>query len=161
MISQYFKESLRTIRSGNRRIRAGKNKGAGTFSKPKASVRFTAGRTRASRRYRMRDNVRATVALKSKCSTRRAVLLRRSPTRIAAVGLKKVKVDNSIIYMLSVACAGLTLNACEATGPDAASAPPPNSGQAGIYRVPTSGADLERLPNPGMLMTRSSTTSVH
>ena len=80
---------------------------------------------------------------------------------IAAVGLKKVKVDNSIIYMLSVACAGLTLNACEATGPDAASAPPPNSGQAGIYRVPTSGADLERLPNPGMLMTRSSTASVH
>ena len=63
--------------------------------------------------------------------------------------------------MLSVACAGLTLNACEATGPDAASAPPPNSGQAGIYRVPTSGADLERLPNPGMLMTRSSTASVH
>ena len=72
-----------------------------------------------------------------------------------------MKAYNSIIYMLSVACAGLILNACETTGPGAASAPPPNSGQVLIYRVPTFGTDLERLPNPGMLMTRSSTASVH
>jgi hypothetical protein len=80
---------------------------------------------------------------------------------MAAIGLKNVKAHNSIIYMLGVACAGLILNACETTGPGAASGPPPETRQAGIYRVPSSGADLERLPNPGMLMTRSSTASVH
>ena len=80
---------------------------------------------------------------------------------IAVISVKNVKAYNSTVYMLSVACAGLILNACETTGPVAASAPRLNSNQAGIYRAPISGADLERLPNPGMLMTRSSTASVH
>jgi hypothetical protein len=72
-----------------------------------------------------------------------------------------VKAYNSIIYMLSVTCAGLILNACETTWPGAASAPPSDSGQALTYGDPTFGNDLERLPNPGTLMTRSSTASVH
>jgi hypothetical protein len=74
---------------------------------------------------------------------------------------QNVKAYNSIIYMLSVACAALILNACETTGPVAASAQPRNLDQILPDRAPTFGNDLERLPNPGMLMTRSSLASVH
>ena len=74
---------------------------------------------------------------------------------------QNVKAHNSIIYMLSVACAALILNACETTGLVAASAQPRNLDQILTYRAPTLGTDLETLPNPGTLMTRSSLASVH
>jgi hypothetical protein len=46
-----------------------------------------------------------------------------------------MKKYTSIVHILSLACAGLILNACETTGPGAATAPPPNSGHVLIYRV--------------------------
>jgi hypothetical protein len=78
------------------------------------------------------------------------------------VGVKNVKAYNSIIYMLSVACAGLILNACETSSwPGAATAPPSDSRQALSSGDPTFENDLDRLPNAGPLGTRSSTVSVH
>ena len=53
-----------------------------------------------------------------------------------------MKTYHPIIYILSLACAGLILNACETTGTGAASAPPPNSGHVLIYRVPNFGEDV-------------------
>ena len=53
-----------------------------------------------------------------------------------------MKAYNPIVYILSLACAGLILNACETTGPGAASAPPPNSGRVLIYRVANFGEDM-------------------
>jgi hypothetical protein len=53
-----------------------------------------------------------------------------------------MKTYNPIIYFLSLACAGLILNACETTGTGAASAPPPNSGHLLIYRVANFGEDV-------------------
>lgn len=53
-----------------------------------------------------------------------------------------MKTCNPIIHILSLACAGLILSACETTGPGAASAPPPNSGHVLIYRVANFGADM-------------------
>jgi len=52
-----------------------------------------------------------------------------------------MKKDRSINYILSLACAGLILSACE-TGPGAATAPPPNSGHVIINRVANFGSDL-------------------
>jgi uncharacterized lipoprotein YajG len=48
---------------------------------------------------------------------------------------------SSIIYIVSLACAGLIFTGC-ATQPGAATAPPPNSGHVLIYRVANFGADL-------------------
>ena len=48
----------------------------------------------------------------------------------------------SIIYILSLGCAGIILSGCETTQPGAASAPPPNSGHVLIYRVANFGSDL-------------------
>jgi len=56
-----------------------------------------------------------------------------------------MKTYNPIIYILSLACAGLILNACETTGPGAATAPPPNSGRVLIYRVANYGTDLSMV----------------
>src|SRR5262249_17891330 len=53
-----------------------------------------------------------------------------------------MKTYNPIIYILSLAFAGLIFNACETTGPGAASVPPPNSGHILIYRVANFGTDL-------------------
>jgi len=53
-----------------------------------------------------------------------------------------MKTYGSISYILSLACAGLILSACETTGPGAATAPPPNSGHILIYRVANFGTDL-------------------
>jgi hypothetical protein len=53
-----------------------------------------------------------------------------------------MKTYNPIVYILSLACAGLILNACETAGPGAASAPPPNSGHVLIYRVANFGEDM-------------------
>jgi hypothetical protein len=53
-----------------------------------------------------------------------------------------MKAYNSIVYILSLACAGLILGACETTGPGAATAPPPNSGRLLINRVANFGSDL-------------------
>ena len=53
-----------------------------------------------------------------------------------------MKAYNPIIYILSLACAGLVLSACETTGPGAAAAPPPNSGHVLIYRVANFGENL-------------------
>ena len=53
-----------------------------------------------------------------------------------------MKKDRSITYILSLACAGLILSACETTGPGAAAAPPPNSGHVLIYRVANFGEDM-------------------
>src|SRR5437763_13736340 len=49
---------------------------------------------------------------------------------------------SSIIYILSLACAGIILSSCETTQPGAATAPPPNSGHVLIYRVANFGSDL-------------------
>ncbi|MGE5215212.1 MAG: hypothetical protein ACM3NN_16170 [Nitrospirota bacterium] len=54
-----------------------------------------------------------------------------------------MKAYNPIIYILSLACAGLILSACETTGP--AAAPPPNSGHVLIYRVANFGTDLSMV----------------
>ena len=52
-----------------------------------------------------------------------------------------MKKYNSIIYILSLACAGLILIGCETTQPGAATAPlPPNSGRLLVYRVANFGA---------------------
>ena len=48
----------------------------------------------------------------------------------------------SIIYILSLACAGIILSSCETTQPGAATAPPPNSGHVLIYRVANFGSNL-------------------
>ena len=53
-----------------------------------------------------------------------------------------MKTYNPIVHILGLACAGLLLNACETTGPGAASAPPPNSGHVLIYRVANFGEDM-------------------
>jgi hypothetical protein len=54
-----------------------------------------------------------------------------------------MKAYNPILYILSLACAGLILSACETTGP--AAAPPPNSGHVLIYRVANFGTDLSMV----------------
>src|SRR5262249_27992994 len=56
--------------------------------------------------------------------------------------IQPMKAYNPIIYILSLACAGLVLSACETTGPGAASAQPLNSGHVIINRVPNFGSDL-------------------
>jgi hypothetical protein len=48
----------------------------------------------------------------------------------------------SIIYILSLAFAGLIFTGCETTQSGAATAPPPNSGHLLIYRVANFGSDL-------------------
>jgi hypothetical protein len=48
---------------------------------------------------------------------------------------------SSIIYILSLACAGIILSSC-ATQPGAATAPPPNSGQLLINRVANFGSNM-------------------
>jgi hypothetical protein len=48
---------------------------------------------------------------------------------------------SSIVYILSLAVACLVVAGC-ATGPGAATAPPPNSGHVLIYRVANFGSDL-------------------
>ena len=53
-----------------------------------------------------------------------------------------MKKYSSILYILSLACAGLILSACETTGPGAATAPPPNSGHLLIYRVANFGSNM-------------------
>jgi len=53
-----------------------------------------------------------------------------------------MKTYNPIIYILSLACAGLILGACETSGPGAASARPPNSGHLIVNRVANFGSDL-------------------
>ena len=53
-----------------------------------------------------------------------------------------MKKYSSILYILSLACAGVILIGCESTQPGAASAPPPNSGRVLIYRVANFGTDL-------------------
>jgi len=47
----------------------------------------------------------------------------------------------SIIYILSLSCAGLTLSNC-ATQPGAATAPPPNAGHLIVTRVANFGSNL-------------------
>jgi len=59
--------------------------------------------------------------------------------------IQPMKTRNPINYILSLACAGLILSACETTGPGAASAPPPNSGKVSIYRVANYGTDLSMV----------------
>ena len=53
-----------------------------------------------------------------------------------------MKKYGSISYILSLACAGVILSACETTGPNAVATPPPNSGHILIYRVANFGTDL-------------------
>jgi hypothetical protein len=53
-----------------------------------------------------------------------------------------MKTYNPIIYILSLACAGLILSACETTGSGAAAAPPQNSGHLIVNRVANFGSDL-------------------
>jgi len=53
-----------------------------------------------------------------------------------------MKKYSSILYILSLACAGLILSACETTGPGAATAPPPNSGHLLVYRVANFGSNM-------------------
>src|SRR6476660_8745313 len=54
-----------------------------------------------------------------------------------------MKTYNSIIYILSLACAGLILTGCETTQSGAASAPPPpNSARLLVNRVANFGSDL-------------------
>jgi hypothetical protein len=53
-----------------------------------------------------------------------------------------MKKYNAIICILSLACVGLILSACETTGTGAAAAAPPNSGHVLIYRVANFGSDL-------------------
>ena len=50
-----------------------------------------------------------------------------------------------IICILTLACAGLILSACETTGTGGAAAPPPNSGRVLIYRVANYGTDLSMV----------------
>ena len=54
-----------------------------------------------------------------------------------------MKTYNSIIYILSLACAGLILTGCETTQSGAASAPPPpNSARLLVNRIANFGSDL-------------------
>jgi len=53
-----------------------------------------------------------------------------------------MKKSSSIIYILSLTCAGVILVGCGTTQPGAATAPPPNSGQVLIYRVANFGTSL-------------------
>jgi hypothetical protein len=53
-----------------------------------------------------------------------------------------MKKYSSIIYILSLGCAGIILSGCETTQSGAASAPPPNSGHVLIYRVANFGENL-------------------
>ena len=53
-----------------------------------------------------------------------------------------MKTYNSIIYILSLACAGLILIGCETTQSGAASAPPPNSARLLVNRVANFGSGL-------------------
>jgi hypothetical protein len=53
-----------------------------------------------------------------------------------------MKKYNAIICILSLACAGLILSACETTGSGSAAVAPPNSGHVLIYRVANFGADM-------------------
>ena len=53
-----------------------------------------------------------------------------------------MKKYSSIIYILSLACAGIILSGCETTQSGAASPPPPNSGQILIYRVANFGSNM-------------------
>src|SRR5438876_1471253 len=53
-----------------------------------------------------------------------------------------MKKYSSIIYILSLACIGLILVACQTTGPAAATAPPPNSARLLIYRVANFGSNM-------------------
>lgn len=55
-----------------------------------------------------------------------------------------MKTYNLIVHILSLACAGLFLNACETTGTGAAASapPPPNSGHLLINRAANFGSDL-------------------
>ena len=49
---------------------------------------------------------------------------------------------SSIIYILSLACAGIILSSCETTQPGAATAPPPNSGHLIVTRVANFGSNI-------------------
>src|SRR5262245_10508596 len=53
-----------------------------------------------------------------------------------------MKKYSSILYILSLACAGLILSACETTGPAATAPPPPNSARLVVDRVANFGSDL-------------------
>jgi hypothetical protein len=53
-----------------------------------------------------------------------------------------MKKYGSIIYILSLACAGIILSSCETTQSGAASAPPPNSARLLVNRVANFGSDL-------------------
>ena len=53
-----------------------------------------------------------------------------------------MKKYSSIIYILSLACAGIILSGCETTQSGAASAPPPNSARLLVNRVANFGSDL-------------------
>jgi uncharacterized lipoprotein YajG len=53
-----------------------------------------------------------------------------------------MKKYSSIIYIVSLACAGLILIGCETTQSGAASAPPPNSARLLVNRVANFGSDL-------------------
>jgi uncharacterized lipoprotein YajG len=53
-----------------------------------------------------------------------------------------MKKYSSIIYIVSLACAGLVLSGCETTQSGAASAPPPNSARLLVNRVANFGSDL-------------------
>ncbi len=56
-----------------------------------------------------------------------------------------MKKYSSIIYILSLACAGLILIGCETTQPGAATAPPPNSARLLVNRVANFGSDLSLI----------------
>ena len=53
-----------------------------------------------------------------------------------------MKKYSSIIYILSLACAGIILSGCQTTQSGAASAPPPNSARLLVNRVANFGSDL-------------------
>jgi hypothetical protein len=53
-----------------------------------------------------------------------------------------MKKYNAIIWILTLACAGIVLVGCETTQSGAAAAAPPNSGHVLIYRVANFGADM-------------------
>ena len=56
-----------------------------------------------------------------------------------------MKKYSSIIYILSLACAGIILIGCETTQSGAASAPPPNSARLLVNRVANFGSDLSLI----------------
>ena len=53
-----------------------------------------------------------------------------------------MKKYSSIIYIVSLACAGIILSGCETTQSGAATAPPPNSARLLVNRVANFGSDL-------------------